>query len=275
MSDTVLTVGSGEPATGTAVTETPVQTTGTEQAASESGQTESSDGGSSKGSTDNSQQEQTQRRGWSKVDEIRELRQDRRQLRERESSLLQEIAELRAMRNESAKGNGNAARTPANFWQDPEAVLEARIKENMESLREAITGEFRQVRESDYQTQALNQERGQAVEFIRSQKGYSQDDDDELIHIIEENGLSTLNPMQAAKAAWSIYQQERGVGDRSVQKRQAASVMGQPPGAGLGKKIWSQTEYDRTLDELMKNPMKMTTELEAELMGAAREGRVR
>ena len=38
--------------------------------------------------------------------------------------------------------------------------------------------------------------------------------------------------------------QEKGVGSRSLAKARASTVIGQPPGVGLGGKIWNKSEFD-------------------------------
>ena len=286
MSDTVITSAPVDiiPGGASTVTETPGQQTpvvgsGTELNGESSRQSEPS---GSQDSTDDSQGNTGERRGWSKLDEIRELRASRREAREREAATLTELQQLRQQFEQLRQAQqqprtGKPERDPSKFWQDPEASIQSALDERLERLQESMVERFQTTREEEYAQQALNYERGQAVEFIRSQKGYSQEDDEDLIEIIHENGLSNLSPMQAARAAWSIFQQEKGIGDRSALKAQASGVVGQPPGVGLGKKVWSSAEYERTLDDLMKNPKYLIDhpELEAELMSAQREGRVR
>lgn len=273
------TLGAGA---GTAVTGTPDQSTGTENAASEStvetgastepsgGQPTAEDGQNANGEGG------TNRRRPSIYDTVKELRAERREARVRETEFLRQIQELRqAMEQANAPKPGVSERNPADFWQDPEGRLERLMEDRLGRLEEGLAGRFEQSREAREQEQVLNQERSEAVEFIRSQKGYSSDDDEDLIDIINEQGLQTLSPKQAAKAAWAIFQQDRGVGDRSLAKARATGVVGQPPGVGFGRKVWSKAEYDQTIDALERNPKGLTKELEAELLSAAREGRVR
>jgi hypothetical protein len=279
--DTTLTVGSGaEIGAGPAVTETPAQTSGSEPAASESGAPASSEAGPSQERPEDSQSETTQKRPWSKVDEIRELRAWRREARQRESTyqdnLRQLQEEVRLLRESSdPRRRGGTERNPATFWQDPEGTLESKLDERLERLQNNMFDRFQTSREQEYAQQALTQERGQAVEFIRSQKDYQPEDDEDLIEIIESRGLAKLQPMDAATTAWALLQQERGVGGRSLARNRASTAIGQPPGAGFGKKIWSGAEYDRVMEDLLKAPSKLTPELEAELLAAAKEGRVR
>lgn len=278
MSDTYITSAPAEvvESAGTTVTQDPgTQTTGVGDVDPNTGNTGESKAGSPQGSTDDGQQDQSSRR-WSKVDEIKELRSQRREMRQQMETLRSEIDEMRAAREQMSRPEKQSVeRTPANFWQDPEAVFESKLQTLRDELRESIVGEFHNVRQFDQAQASLNQERREAVEFIHSQKGYSPEDEEELIEIIQEKRLGGLQPMDAAEIAWSLLQQRRGIGDRSALKRQASGVVGQPPGAGVSGKIWSQAEYDRTLNELERNPMKLTKELETELLAAHREGRVK
>ena len=145
--------------------------------------------------------------------------------------------ELRALREDMARRQQpGTAKTPANFWQDPEAVLEAKLEEKLERLQNNMFERFQTTREQEYAQQARQQETASAAEFIRTQPGYDSSDDEDLIEIIKENNLATLGPTKAANIAWSLLQQSRGVGNRGLQKRQAAGVQGQPPGVGF----WAQ-----------------------------------
>jgi hypothetical protein len=276
--DEALTVGGGTTIgsdTGTAVTEQPGQSTGTENAASETNQTE---GGTEQSSTDSGQQQNGGRRKWSIQDEVKELRAQRRELREQLSSFGSVREELAALREElNRRGQTGPAKTPANFWQDPEGALDSRLQSLRDELRDSITSEFHTTREQEFQQAQHRQETASAAEFIRSQQGYDPSDDEDLIEIINEipNGQS-LPPGWKAEYAWMKLQQRRGIGDRSLQKRQAASVQGQPPGVGFGRKTWNKAEFDQAVDMVEKNPHdpKMT-ELFNELMAAHKEGRVR
>lgn len=275
VSDT-LTVGSGTVIgsdAGTAETATPVESTGTETAASENNETH---GGGSQESTDDAQQGSAGgRKRWSLQDEVKELRAQRRELREQvksSESLREELRQLRETVNRPRQEP--AAKTPPNFWQDPEGTLEAKLEEKLSRLQEQMFERFSTTREQEYAQQALRQEQATGVEFIRSQKGYSQEDDEDLIEIIEENGLKSLSPMQAARTAWALLQQSRGVGDRSLAKARAAGVQGQAPGAGLGKKVWSKADFDAALDSINPRDPKHDA-LIKELEAAHKEGRVK
>lgn len=288
MSDAILTSPSNvtvsDISAGTTVTEptgqqTPVAGSGTPLGAETGTQSEPS---GSQESTDNSQGNADQRRnGWSKLDEIKELRSWRREARERESSLQSQLQEMRDrltnMDPRNQPRSANPRRDPSKFWQDPEASIDARLEERLQGLQDAMFERFSQSREQEYAEAALNQERQTAVEFIRSQKGYSREDDEDLIEIIHDHGLSGLQPIPAARAAWALFQQMKGIGDRTELKQRASGVIGQPPGVGLGKKIWSIAEYDQALDSLLKNPKYLIDhpDYEAELLSAQKEGRIR
>lgn len=271
--DTMITSESAD--SGTAVTETPAQSTGTENAASENTQTE---GGQERSQTEGGQQQTEGRRKWSIQDEVKELRAQRRELRERLGSFDQVREELAQLREQLNRRNQpETAKTPANFWQDPEGTLDTRLQALKDELRESITSEFRTTREQEYQTQALRQEQASAAEFIRTQKGYDPSDDEDLIEIIENiPNRQHLSPQWVAEYAWMKLNQQRGVGNRTALKQQAAGIQGQPPGVGYGRKNWSKAEFDQALDLVEKSPHDpKNAELIKELEAAHKEGRVR
>lgn len=277
--DTTITSESTD--SGTAVTETPVQPTGTENAASENTQVE---GGGEQSHTEGSQQQgETGRKRWSIQDEVRELRAQRRELREQLASSGQVQEELRQLREEMNRRNTpGTAKTPANFWQDPEARLQSlrdELKEVVAEQNSSLMQAFHQTREQEYAQQALRQEQASATEFIRTQKGYNAEDDEDLIEIImamPKRTRENSDPQTIAEYAWFKLQASRGIGDRSALKRQAASVQGQPPGQGFGKKTWNRAEFDAACDAVERAPNDpKNTELLNELMSANKEGRVK
>lgn len=272
--DTMITSESTD--SGTAVTETPAQSTGTENAVSENTQTPN---GSSQERTEGSQQEVGQgRKRWSVQDEIKELRAQRRELREQLSSFGSVRDELSALREEMNRRNQSpTAKTPANFWQDPEAALDTRLQALRDELTESMTSAFHTTREQEFQQQALRQEQASAAEFIRTQQGYHPQDDEDLIEIIENiPNRQHLSPQWVAEFAWLKLQQSRGVGDRSLAKQRASGVQGQPPGQGFGRKQWSRQEFDNAVDVIEKSPHDpKNSELLKELEAAHKEGRVK
>lgn len=263
---------------GSTVIETPPQATEVQGVDPNTGNLPQPDASSPQGTTEDTQPNQTERRQpWSKNDEIRELRQQRREYRQEMQALRQELEELRQWRESQANQpqSGKAERNPAEFWQDPEARLESIMEEKLARLEEGISGRFYQSREEFERAQVLQQEQRAGVEFIRSQEGYHPDDDGELVDIIQEYDLAKLGPMQAAEIAWLKLKQSRGIGDRSPQKRRASGVQGQPPGAGLGQKIWTKAEFDAAVDTLEKQGAKADQKLLDELTAAHKDGRVR
>lgn len=270
---TVIT--SPETSGGTAVTETPEQSTGPGDAVPEQ---KSTDGGGEQSSTEGGQEQGGGRRKWSIHDEVKELRAQRRELRERLGSFEQVREELAQLREKLERQNQTGtAKTPANFWQDPEGTLDAKLTEKLERLQEQMFQRFDTTREQEYAQQALRQEQASAAEFIRSQKGYSPEDDEDLIEIIEAiPNRQHLSPSWVAEFAWMKLQQSRGVGDKSALKARASGIQGQPPGAGFGRKTWSRAEFDAACDMLEKNPHDpKNAELLKELESAHKEGRVR
>ncbi len=281
MSDT-LTVGSGTSISsdaGTAVTETPEQSAGPESAASEIKSTED---GQEQSSTEGGQPQTGGRRKWSIQDEVKELRAQRRELREQLSSFGQVQEELRQLREDlNRQRQPGTAKTPANFWQDPEGVIGSRLEAIRDELRDSITNEFHTTREQEFQRAQLAQEQASAAEFIRSQQGYDVSDDEDLIEIIERiPNRQNLSPQWVAEFAWMKLQAQRGVGDRGLAKRQAAGVQGQPPGVGFGRKIWNKSEFDQAVNQveaaMRKNPNDpQANKLFDELMAAHKEERVK
>jgi len=268
--DTVIT-SDIDTSSGTAGTATADQPTATETAASETKETE---GGGEQSSAEGGQPQTGGRRKWSIQDEVKELRAQRRELREQLSSFGSVREELAALREElNRRAPPGTAKTPANFWQDPEAIIESKL----ERLRDELAGTFQQSREQEYQLQALRQEQASAVEFIRTQKGYDPTDDEDLIEIIESvPNRQHLSPQMVAEYAWLRLQAQRGVGDRGLAKRQASGVQGQPPGVGFGRKVWAKADFDAAVDMLEKNPHDpKNAELLKELESAHKEGRVR
>ena len=281
--DDTLTVGGSTTieSPSPAVTEPSEQSADSGQAGQENNQTE---GGTEQSSTESGQQQGNGRRKFSMQDQVRELRAERRELREQLASAASVREELAALREElNRQRQPQTAKTPANFWQDPEARLQAlrdELKEVVAEQNSSLMNAFHQTREQEYAEQARQQETASAAEFIRSQQGYDPSDDEDLIEIIKENGLAALGPTKAASTAWALLQQRRGVGNRGLQKRQAASVQGQPPGVGFGRKIWNKTEFDQAVD-MVEQKMRATpndpklNELFNELMAAHKEGRVK
>jgi hypothetical protein len=283
--DDTLTVGGSTTveSTGTAVTQPSEQTADTGNAAPE---TNGSEGGEGQPSTDSGQgQTGTGRKRWSIQDEVKELRAQRRELREQVASFGQMQEELRQMREDMARRAQpqSPAKTPANFFADPEARLQAlrdELKEVVAEQNRGLMEAFHTTREQEYAQQERLRESASAAEFIRSQQGYDASDDEDLIEIIKENKLDSLGPTKAANIAWALLQQSRGIGDKSLQKRQAASVQGQPPGVGFGRKTWNKSEFDQAVDTvesgMRKNPNDPSmNKLFDELMAAHKEGRVK
>lgn len=263
----------------TAETNAPVQETGAGLAAPEQ---EIPEAGASKESPEDGQSNQGQRRGWTKVDEIRDLRQWRREARQRETAYQSELAGLRQQLDEIRQlqqpNRGKTARDPSKFWQDPQAAIQADLEERLGGLEERLLDRISMSREMEAQQQVLVQKQESAVEFIRSQPNYAPEDDEDLIDIIESIPLQqrqVMDPEMVAEWAWLKLNQERGVSDRSRSRARASSVAGQAPGAGLSGKVWSKAEFDRTVDALEKQGHKADEKLLAELMSAAKEGRVR
>jgi len=240
------------------------------------------EGGTPQGDTESGQgQAASGRKRWSIQDEVKELRAQRRELRqslaEREEVFRSFQDELRALREaQKRREQLDIAKTPANFWQDPEAKLNE-LKEEISKSQVGLMEAFHRTREEEFQRQALRQEQESAVEFIRSQPGYNSQDDEDLIAIIEDiPNRQYQSPKFVAEHAWLKLQAQRGVVDRSLAKARASGVQGQPPGVGFGRKMWQKADFDAAVDMLEKNPTDpKNVELMNELMAAHKEGRVK
>ena len=281
MSDTVITSGE-ETTSGTAETTAPEQTTGQEPAASET----TSDAGREQSTSEDGQPEQGKGRKWSVYDEIKELRAQRREWRQsqqaqeaRYNQLVEELRQFREAQNRPDPGKAGQARK--NFWEDPDGSIDARLEEKLSRLEESLANRFDSVRQQEAFEAELHQKRSGAVEFIRSQEGYDPQDDEDIAEIIRSipNGQQ-MDPQMVAEYAWFKFKQARGIGDRSVARARASSVTGQPPGAGMGKKQYTQAEFDQAVDQaqemLRRNPNdpKINAYID-ELHSAYRDGRVK
>ena len=127
------------------ISDVPAGTTVTEDASSQAhapgsgtelgadSEPKSDNAGGPQGSPEDGQQGQGQRRGWSKVDEIRDLRAWRREARQREAGYQSELAgvrqQLEELRQLQQPNRGKAERDPSKFWQDPEAAIERNLEE--------------------------------------------------------------------------------------------------------------------------------------------------
>lgn len=237
------------------------------------------DNGSPQGASEGGQTIAEDRPRRSKVlvdrDEVLGLRSERRELRS-------QVSELRAMLEElktGSRGQQPPKETPRNgsaktFWEDPDGSL-ASLREEIQGLREKVREDLHSTRQQDVQQSELVSQRADAVKLIHSQPNWSESDDQELIDIIEENGLGALPPMQGAKAAMAIFNQEKGIRDTSVARKRATSMVGGPPAAPGAGKIWPKAEVDRILDSWDTRKAKYDPTLAEEFRAAHAEGRIR
>ena len=155
----------------------------------ESIETKETEGGEPQGSAEGGQQEVSQgRKRWSIQDEVKELRAQRRELRERLASLdptpmRDELAQLRE--ELSRLKQPNVAKAPANFFADPEARLQAlkdEMKEIVANENRGLMDAFHRTREQEYALQAKQQEAASAAEFVRSQQGLIRKEPSQIQH---------------------------------------------------------------------------------------------
>lgn len=266
MSDTITsTVSDISSDSGEAAGTKQPDSTGPVQAAPESGDTSKANGNGDEAgrtSTDDGAEggksvrsDKTPR--WKQ--DIERLREDRRSDRQTIQQLQIELQNLKGARV-------GKEQTDPDPWSD----LGGFLKRNNQELLE----KFQEIRREEMQTQAWQQELQEAAKFVRSQKGLTDDDVEEIRDILREEELDSMPPMRAARLALALYKERHGVADKSDLKAKASMVAGQSLSANR-KRIYSQPEMDAKIDYFMRNPMKMTPEDEDELRSAHAEGRIR
>jgi hypothetical protein len=255
-------VEGSETGTDTAVKETP-SSTGEESAVSEkveqAGGTEtgSSDGGSVDGQAG-------RQRGKSVYSQIRELQN---RLREQRGYWESEVGGLKSQLEEirAQFGNGQQGRKPGKtFWEAPEEVLEERLSTHLSDFEKRMSTKFEQTQAQREQAEVRKQEVSEAAKFIRSQKGMTEDDIQDIREILHSNpNLESLSPMDQAEFALFKWQKERGIGDNTAKKQRASTVTGAPPGGSGSPKVWSEAEIQAELSKFPPNPANYTPEDEA------------
>lgn len=202
----------------------------------------------------------------SKTATIVELRRDRR-------SLKSELAEAKEMIQQLQVQIGQRPNKPeadeserkprsTDFFDDPERHLAERDRRlQLETIR----------------TIELLSEKKEALKLIRSQEGFSEQDEDALVDLMEENGLDVVaqrSPLKAAKLALKLWREEKGLAperpNSPAKKAQAGSVRGSAPAGG--PKVITRTQL-ADLQRRASRGEDVRKEL-AEAWTAAKEGRV-
>lgn len=282
MSDMVGVVNAGEATLtpGATATETAGIPLATESVASG---TEGNAGGSKDPSESGSVAEQNVRqRGPSKIDTIRQLRQERREMR---SYLESEVGQLRSQIEELKKGlaSGQSGQKPSKtFWEDPEGTLEEKMSSHLSKLEERMLSKIEQRQSFDQQSSEWRQETSEATKFIQDQKGLTQEDEEDIAEIVRSTpAMQNLRPFERARYALFLWKEERGITDKSASKERASTVSGAPPSLG-GMKNWTKAEMEAEINKFPPNPKDWSPEdekrfktLDNEFKRAFREGRVK
>lgn len=263
---------------GAAVKTAPESSQGTESAASEQGTEQAGD--SQESAEGGSADQQTGRqRGPSKLDTIRELRG---KLRDQRTHWESEIGGLRAEMEElkRASQSGRAEGKPSKtFWEDPEGALATHLSE----LEKRMLTKFQESRTQEQEASRRGQEMSEAAKFIRSQKGMTDDDVQDIREILLSHPkIALLDPLDQAKYALSLWREERGIGDKSEAKARAAAVVGAAGSTSSGPKTWTEPEMQAEIEKLPADPKTWTEDqkkrfdyLDAEFKNAYNQGRVK
>lgn len=225
--------------------------------------------------------QEARQRGPSKLDTIRELRA---KIREQRSYWESEVGTLKSqleeIRNQIASGQ-RGQKQSKTFWEAPEEVLEERLSSHLTELEKRMQTKFEQTQEQRDQEALRQREMSEAAKFIRSQKGLTEDDIQDIVEILRSNpNLESLPYMDQAEFALFKWQKERGITDNSARKARASTVTGAPP-TNTGPKIWTESEIEA---EIKKFPADIRTwtpeqetrwkQLDDEFKRAYREKRV-
>jgi hypothetical protein len=280
MSVGVVNAGEITSQPGATVTETPESSKGTESVASEK---ETEQAGGEKSTTEGSQagSQDDRRRGPTKLDTIRELRS---RLREQKSYWEGEVGTLKQRLDEiqqTIASRSNGTRPRKTFWEAPEEVLDERITGHLSEMEKRILSTLQQNTQVNQETTEWRQETSEAAKFIQSQRDVTADDEEDIAEIVRETpAMQSMRPMDRAKYAYYLWKQERGIGDRSVAKARAQTVVGQPPASG-GAKQWTEAEIQTEISKfpqdgkLSPEQVKAFDALEIEIRKAYAEGRVK
>jgi len=281
VSDTATDIA---PSTGDAsAKETPGSSAGTGSDAPDTREGQDSAGGSQDSSAVGQDSANSSRqRGPSKLDTIRELRarlrEERSQWQEQTGNLQTRLDQLEA-RFKSGNGSQKPSKT---FWEAPEEVLDERISGHLSEMEKRIMENFQQSRTVDQQTSEWKSETSEAEKFIKTQKGFTPDDEEDLADIVRSTPLMMqLRPMDRAKYALFLWKEQKGITDKSDLKSRASTVVGSPPNMN-GLKEWTNTEIENAVSKFPPDPRNWSDDdrkkfdvLDGEIRRAYRENRVK
>lgn len=262
MSDGTIGVGTVEAPINTGdatVKETP-SSTGQESVASET----VDQAGDSQESTDGSpvNGQNVRQRGKSVYSQVRELNaklRDQRGYWESEvGTLKQQLQELRTQIAEGQPGRKQSK----TFWEAPEEILEERLTSHLSNLEKRMQSKFEQTQAQREESQIRQQEVSEAAKYIRSQKGITDEDIQDIREILESNpDFEHLSPMKQAKFALYEWRESRGIGDNTAKKQRASTVTGAPV-SSAGPKVWTESEIDAEIKKFPQDVRTWTPEQE-------------
>lgn len=284
--DQELLAADGQTTVETSAKETPAVSQGTESDASEN--SASKDAGERAGDSRESAEgnraggnDGRQRNSWKRtVDQLRASRREERQKWESElGELRSEIQRLNQGISQSGRQSQKQSKT---FWEAPEEVMQERIGEQLAALKQELLEGLRNRDTETQQTSQWQAETSEATKFIQSQKGITDDDAEDIAEIVRSTPeMSSMSPMQRARYGLFLWQQQRGITDKSSIKAKATTINGAPPQTS-GQKIWTNSEVEAELAKFPKDPKHFTKEqsdkfaaFERELRLAQKQGRVK
>ncbi len=277
--------GTSAPA-GATETSQPAGLSGSEPVASDSSQEQENHAGGEQSFSENGKESGTDTRRpqfRSKNQTIYEVRQ---KIRERDSYWEGELGTVKQQLAEFQKmfGRGQNQRPSRTFYEAPEDTLREILSEDRKTLKEELLGEFRQTQEERESALTLKQEASEAVKFIRSQKGITDDDIHEIRDILASDRVAQSlgeQPMEQAEYAVYKWQKSRGVTDKTDLKNKARGAGGSSVSTGGTAKTWTEDEMALEMEKL--GPVQnwgpeqkaKRAELEREFMSAYKTGRVK
>lgn len=238
------------------------------------GSQDSSDGGSASG-------QDARQRGKSVYSQMRELRSQLRDQRGywegQVGTLKQQLDEIRAQVSQGPQ----VRKQGKTFWEAPEESIDERLSSHLSEFEKRMASKFEQTQEQREQAAVRSQEVSEAAKFIRTQKGITEDDIQDIRDILKDNPeLEGLSPMKQARYALMEWREARGIGDKTAQKNRASSVTG-APAQGSGPKIWTESEINTEMGKFPQNVALWTADdktrfekMDAEIRNAYREKRV-
>lgn len=239
--------------------------------------------GGAEGSSDGGSVTDTgaRQRGKSVYSQVRELnaklREQRGYYESELGGLKQQLEEIR-----SQVGQGRQTQKQGKtFWEAPEEVLEERLSSHLGELEKRMQTKFAETQAQREASQVRQQEVSEAAKFIRTQKGITEEDVQDIREILQSNpDLEHLSPMDQAEFALYKWQKERGIGDNTAKKNRASTVTGAPASGG-GPKIWTESEikaeiakFPQDISQWSKDDEAKFKRLDDEFKRAYRENRV-